>query len=184
MPLRRMVGLCLLISSLNSPVRAVDGNDLAAGATSAATSAWESMQSAAGNVWAAIASVLIAPDPFEYLPERLPDRERRFLALMDAAGYPLVAIETDDGIVGHVSYRFEQRREASAGDLELVGKGLAEHTARYGGPLAAAERRAVRGLIGLADAASFKVAAVRVDVRPWPQVSFSLAARAPAGAAP
>lgn len=183
MPLRRTVGLCLLILSLSVPVQAADGNDLAAGATSMATSAWESMKSAAGSLWAAVASVLVAPDPFEFLPERVPDRERRFLALMDAAGYPLVAIETDDGIVGHVSYRFEQRREPSAADLDLVSKGLAEHTARYGGPLAAAERRALKALLGLADAASFKVAAVRVDVRPWPQVRFSLAARVPAGTA-
>jgi hypothetical protein len=173
----------LLLASGGSAAHAAAGDEgLAAGAAAAAGSAWEAVTSGAGSLWAALAGLFVAPDPFELLPERMAERDQRFLALMDTAGYPVAAIETDDGLVGHAGYRFEQRREPSAGDLDLLRRGLAEHAARYGGPLANAERRALRGLLSLADAPDFRVASVRLDVLPWPQVSFRLAARGPDGA--
>jgi hypothetical protein len=51
--------------------------------------------------------------------------------------------------------------------------------------VAAAERRALRGVLAVNAATGFRVAVVDVDLRPWPKVSFRLAARDPvAGSAP
>jgi hypothetical protein len=104
---------------------------------------------------------------------------------MDAAGYRLAAIDTDEGLFGRVRYRFEQQREASLDDLERVRRVLAGHKARHAGAVAAAERRALRGVLAVNAATGFRVASVDVALRPWPKVRFRLAARDPvAGSAP
>jgi hypothetical protein len=169
---------CALLLISSGDARAADGDAPVADRTAgAAASAWETVRAGAGNLSAAVASLFATPDPFDYLPEQMTERDQRFLALMDAAGYPLAEIEIDGGLVGDVSYRFAQGREPSAADLEVVRRGLAEHAALYGGALAAAERRTLRGLLAVADAPGFRVAAVRVDVLPWPEVRFRLVAR-------
>jgi hypothetical protein len=151
---------------------------------SMADGAWESVRSAAGGAAAAVASLFVAPDPFDYLPDQMPERGRQFLALMDAAGYPLSAIHTGGGWFGHVAYRFQQQRQASPGDLERVRRGLEQHAARYSGATARAERRALRGLLALADAPGFRAETVEVEVLPWPEVRFHLAPRDFAAPAP
>ena len=81
---------------------------------------------------AAATSLFATPDPFEYLPEQMPNRDRRFLALMEAAGYRLAAIDTDEGLFGRVRYHFEQQRALSPGDLKRIRRGLVEHRAILG----------------------------------------------------
>ncbi len=155
----------------------VDARAQEPSAPGVASAAWEAVRSGAGGIAAAVASLFVAPDPFDYLPEQMPARGRQFLALMDAAGYPLASIDTGGGWFGRATYRFEQQRMASPGDLERVRRGLDDHAARYSGATARAERRALRGLLALADAAGFRAAAVEVEVLPWPEVRFHLAAR-------
>ena len=115
----------------------------------------------------------------------MPDRDRRFLALMEAAGYRLAAIDTDEGLFGRVRYHFEQQRALASGDLERIRRGLVEHRARHSGPIASAERRALLALLMVGNAPGFRVASVNINLRPWPKVSFHLAARDPIiGSAP
>ena len=121
----------------------------------------------------------ILPDPVEYLPEQMPNRDRRFLALMEVAGYRLAAIDTDEGLFGRVRYHFEQQRAPSSGDLERIRRGLVEHRAHHSGAIASAQRRALLALLMVGDAPDFQVAAVNIDLRPWPKVSFHLTARDP-----
>jgi hypothetical protein len=59
---------------------------------------------------------------------------------------------------------------------------LAEHRARHSGAVASAKRRALRGLLAVGAATGFRVAAVDVDLRPWPKVSFRLTPRDPIAA--
>ena len=176
--------VCALLLGCSSVTYAAADKDPAGGAGAILGSAWETVTSGAGSVWAALTSLFGAPDPFQFLPEQMTERGRHFLGLMDTAGYRLVSIDTNDGLVGHVSYRFEQQREPSPADLELVRRGLAEHTARFGGPSAAAERRAIRGLLALTDAPDFRIAGVRLEILSWPEVSFHLAAREQGGTTP
>lgn len=149
-----------------------------------ADAAWRAVETGAGSIAATVASLFVTPDPFDFLPEQMPERGRRFLALMDGAGYPLAAIDTGGGWFGHATYRFEQQRDASLGDLERVRRGLADHAARYSGATARAERRALGGLLALSDARGFRAVAVEVEVLPWPEVRFHLAPRDLAAPAP
>jgi hypothetical protein len=75
-----------------------------------AASLWDAAKTGTGDLWTAATSLFATPDPFEYLPEQMPNRDRRFLVLMEAAGYRLAAIDTDEGLFGRVRYRFEQQR--------------------------------------------------------------------------
>src|SRR4051794_41788916 len=75
----------------------------------------------------------------------MPDRDQRFLALMDAAGYRLAAIDTSEGVLGRVRLLFTQQRSPSPEDLDRLRRGLAEHRARHFSPVTEAEWRAPRG---------------------------------------
>ena len=149
-----------------------------------ADSTWEAVKATAAGVAATVTSLFVTPEPFDYLPDQMPERGRRFLALMDAAGYPIQSIDTGGGWFGHVAYRFRQQREASPGDLERVRRGLEEHAARYSGATARAERRALRALLALADAPGFRAETVEIELLPWPEVRFHLAPRDLAAVAP
>ena len=142
-----------------------------------AASAWEAIKSGASGAIATVGGLFAASDPFDYLPEQLPERGRMFLALMEAAGYRLAEIDAGEGLLGEVTYRFKLQRRPSAGDLERVRRGLAEHESRFSGATARAERRVLRGLLAVADAPGFQVSAVRIDLLPWPEVRFHLTAR-------
>jgi hypothetical protein len=180
-PRRIAVALVVVLASATTGPAAL-GDEIADGAAGVAASAWEAAKAATGGLWTAAGSLLASPDPFEYLPEQMPNRDRRFLALMEAAGYRLAAIDTGEGLFGRVRYRFRQQRALSPGDLERIRRGLAEHRARHSGAVASAERRALRGLLAVGAATGFRVAAVDVDLRPWPKVSFRLTPRDPIAA--
>jgi hypothetical protein len=83
-----------------------------------------------------------------------------------------------------VRYRLEQRRALVPGDLERLRRGVTEHRARHPGAMARAERRALRGLLAVGAAPGFRFAAVNIQVRPWPKVSFHLTARDPTAGPP
>jgi hypothetical protein len=178
---RIAVTLVVMLASVTTG-RAALGDEIANEAAGVAASAWEAAKAASGGLWTAAGSLFASPDPSEYLPARMPDRDRRFLALMEAAGYRLATIDTDEGLFGRVRYRFRQQRALSPGDLERLRYGLAEHRARHSGAVAAAERRALRGLLAVGAASGFGVATVDVALRPWPKVSFHLTARDPIAA--
>lgn len=160
------------------PAAAGDGGGVADDAAGAAASAWEAVKAGTSGLWAAATGLvgLGAPEPFDYLPERLPARDQGFLVLMDEAGYRLAAIETGGRLLGSVRYRFVQERVPSLGDLDRVRRGLAEHADRFSGATASAERRALRALLAVADAQGFRVAAVDLKLLPWPEVRFQLTA--------
>ena len=142
-----------------------------------AASAWDRVKAGAGGLWTAASSLFATPDPFEYLPEQMPNRDQRFLALMDASGYRLIAIDTSEGIVGRVRVRFAQQRTPSPDDLDRVRRGLAEHRARRSGPVALAEWRALRGVLAVNTTANYLASAVNLDLLPWPKVSFHVIPR-------
>jgi hypothetical protein len=146
-------------------------------AAGAAGSLWDAARTGTEGLWTAAGSLFAALDPLEYLPEQMPDRDRRFLALMQAAGYRLAAIDTDEGLFGRVRYRFEQQRTPSPDDLERVRLGLVEYRARHSGSVALTERRALIGLLAVSAAPSFRVDVLKLDVRPWPTVSFHVIPR-------
>jgi hypothetical protein len=147
------------------------------GAADLAGSVWQSISSAANDLVAAVAGLFVDRDPYDYLPEQLSERDRMFLALMEAAGYGLAEIDIGEGVLGEVTYRFNMQRAPSAGDLERVRRGLAAHEERTSGATARAQRRALSGLLAVADAPQFQVSAVRIDLLPWPAVRFHLTAR-------
>jgi hypothetical protein len=170
-PLRIAAAAAVLLSW--SPVARAQES----GAADLAGSAWQSISSVAHDLIATVVGLFVDPDPFDYLPEQLSERGRMFLALMEAAGYRLAEIDAGEGLLGDVTYRFKLQRAPSAGDLERVRRGLAEHESRFSGATARAERRALRGLLAVADAPGFQVSAVRMDLLPWPEVRFHLTAR-------
>jgi hypothetical protein len=158
--------------------RAAPGGDaIGDSATDIAASAWDRVKTGAGGLWTAASSLFATPDPFEYLPEQMPNRDQRFLALMDASGYRLIAIDTSEGIVGRVRVRFAQQRTPSPDDLDRVRRGLAEHRARRSGPVALAEWRALRGVLAVNTTANYRASAVNLDLLPWPKVSFHVIPR-------
>lgn len=142
-----------------------------------ATSIWEATRRGAEGLWTVSTSLFAALDPFEYLPEQMPNRDRRFAAVMEAAGYRLTAIDTQEGLLGRVRYHFTQQRAPVPDDLERLRRGLSEHRAHHGGAVAVAERRVLRALLMVGTAPEFRVAAVNIDVLPWPKVSFHLMRR-------
>ena len=160
---------------LASPVGAAD-TDAVASASSAANSAWNGTLSAIAGSWAALTGRLGAPDPFDYLPEQLSPQGQSFLGLMDTAGYRLAGIDTSGNVLAHVDYRFVQERTPSADDLDRVRRGLALHRARYGGAMAAVQRRVLQGVLAVADTPGFRVTAVDIEVLPWPSAVFHLTA--------
>ena len=183
-PRRVAVALVVMLTSATAG-QAAPGDGVADGAAGIAASLWDSAKTGTGGLWTAATSLFATPDPFEYLPEQMPNRDRRFLALMEAAGYRLAAIDTDEGLFGRVRYHFEQQRALSSGDLERIRRGLVEHRAHHSGPIASAERRALLALLTVGDAPGFRVATVNISLRPWPKVSFHLTARDPIiGSAP
>ena len=109
----------------------------------------------------------------------MPNRDRRFVALMDAAGYRLAAIDTSEGLFGRVRYQFQQQRASSPDDLERIRRGFVEHRAHHSGPIASAERRALRGLLAVNAMTGYQVASVNIELLPWPKVSFHLTAQDP-----
>ena len=160
---------------LASPVGAAD-TDAVASASSAANSAWNGTLSAIAGSWAALTGRLGAPDPFDYLPEQLSPQGQSFLGLMDTAGYRLAGIDTSGNVLAHVDYRFVQERTPSADDLDRVRRGLALHRARYGGAMAAVQRRVLQGVLAVADTPGFRVTAVDIEVLPWASAVFHLTA--------
>jgi hypothetical protein len=178
---RIAVAMVVLLASTTTGPAAL-GDEIADHAAAVAGSAWEAAQAATGGLWTAAGSLFALPDPSEYLPARMPNRDRRFLALMEAAGYRLAAIDTGEGLFGRVRYRFRKQRELSPGDFEHLRYGLAEHRAHHSGAAASAERRALRGLLAVGAATDFQVDVVNLDLRPWPKVSFYLTARDPIAA--
>ena len=157
---------------LASPVGAAD-TDAVASASSAANSAWNGTLSAIAGGWAALTGQLGAPDPFDYLPEQLSPQGQSFLGLMDTAGYRLAGIDTSGNVLAHVDYRFVQERTPSADDLDRVRRGLALHRARYGGAMAAVQRRVLQGVLAVADTPGFRVTAVDIEVLPWAECRLS-----------
>ena len=80
------VALAVLLASVTAG-HAAARDDIADGAAGIVASAWDSVRAGTGGLWTAAGSLLATPDPFEYLPGQMPDRDRRFLPLMEAAGY-------------------------------------------------------------------------------------------------
>jgi len=171
-PRRLAVALAVLLT-MTTAGNAAQHED----AAGAAGSLWDAARTGTEGLWTAAGSLFAALDPLEYLPEQMPDRDRRFLALMQAAGYRLAAIDTDEGLFGRVRYRFEQQRTPSPDDLERVRLGLVEHRARHSGSVALTERRALIGLLAVSARPSFRVDSLKLDVRPWPKVSFHVIPR-------
>src|SRR3954467_6537591 len=97
---RVVVALVVLLTSGAVGHAASRGEPAADDAAGLAASAWDAVKTGAGGLWIAAGGLFGTPDPFEYLPEQMPDRDQRFLALMDAAGYRLAAIDTSAGRAG------------------------------------------------------------------------------------
>jgi hypothetical protein len=107
----------------------------------------------------------------------MPDRDQRFLALMDAAGYRLSAIDTAEGVLGRVRVHFVQQATPSPEDVDRVRRGLAEHRTRRAGSVALAEWRALRGALAVNATSGYRASAVNLDLLPWPKVSFHVVPR-------
>src|SRR4051812_49731828 len=142
---RVAVALAVLLTSGAVGHAAPRSEPAADDAAGLAASAWDAVKTGAGGLWIAAGSLFGTPDPFEYLPEQMPNRDQRFLARMDAAGYRLAAIDTSEGVLGQVRIRFAQQRAPSPEDLDRLRRDLAEHRARHFSPVAEAEWRAPRG---------------------------------------
>lgn len=182
---RVAVALVVLLTSGAVGHAAPRSEPAADDAAGLAASAWDAVKTGAGGLWIAAGSLFGTPDPFEYLPEQMPDRDQRFLALMDAAGYRLAAIDTSEGVLGQVRIRFAQQRAPSPEDLDRLRRGLAEHRARHFSPVAEAEWRALRGAVAVNATAGYRASAVTMDLLPWPKVSFRVIPRDPSlGSAP
>src|SRR4051812_13253842 len=184
---RVVVALVVLLTSGAVGHAAPRGEPAAddAAAAGIAASAWDAVKTGAGGLWIAAGSLFGTPDPFEYLPEQMPNRDQRFLARMDAAGYRLAAIDTSEGVLGQVRIRFAQQGAPSPEDLDRLRRGLAEHRARHFSPVAEAEWRAPRGAVAVNATAGYRASAVTMDLLPWPKVSFRVIPRDPnLGSAP
>src|SRR4051812_49058858 len=112
---RVVVALVVLLTSGAVGHAASRSERAADDAAGLAASAWDAVKTGAGGLWIAAGSLFGTPNPFEYLPEQMPDRDQRFLALMDAAGYRLAAIDTSEGVLGRVRIRFAQQRAVARG---------------------------------------------------------------------
>ena len=157
---------------------APSGEAVADDAAEVATTVWDRVKTGAGGLWTAAGSLFTTLDPLEYLPERMPGRDQRFLALMDAAGYRLAAIDTTEGVLGRVRVHFGQEDAApSPDDVDRVRRGLAEHRTRRAGSVALAEWRALRGALAVNATSGYRASAVNLDLLPWPKVSFHVVPR-------
>jgi hypothetical protein len=174
-----VVAVVVLLTSATSGHAASSAGSGADDAAGIAGTVWEAAKAGTGGLWTATTSLFRTPDPFEYLPEQMPNRDRRFVALMDAAGYRLAAIDTSEGLFGRVRYQFQQQRASSPDDLERIRRGFVEHGAHHSGPIASAERRALRGLLAVNAMTGYQVAFVNIELLPWPKVSFHLTAQDP-----
>ena len=176
--------LVILLASSVVGHAAPSAEAVADDAAGVATTVWDRVKTGAGGLWTTASSLFTTLDPYEYLPEQMPNRDQRFLALMDAAGYRLAAIDTADGVLGRVRIHFVQQGAPSPDDLDRVRRGLAEHRARHAGSVALAEWRALRGVLAVNATSGYRASAVNVDLLPWPNVSFHVVPRDPGAGSP
>jgi hypothetical protein len=169
--------LVILLASGAVSHAAPSGEAVANDAAEVASSMWHRVKTGAGGLWTAAGSLFATLDPLEYLPEQMPDRDQRFLALMDAAGYRLSAIDTAEGVLGRVRVHFVQQATPSPEDVDRVRRGLAEHRTRRAGSVALAEWRALRGVLAVNATSGYRASAVNLDLLPWPKVSFHVVPR-------
>src|SRR4051794_19561595 len=170
--------LVILLASGAVGHAAPSGEAVADDAADVASSMWHRVKTMTGGLWTATGSLFATLDPYEYLPEQMPNRDQRFLALMDAAGYRLAAIDTAGGVLGRVRVHFVQEDAApSPDDVGRVRRGLAEHRTRRAGSVALAEWRALRGVLAVNATSGYRASAVHLDLLPWPKVSFHVVPR-------
>jgi hypothetical protein len=175
---RRTAAVLVILLASGTVGHAAPGREAVADdAADVASSMWHQVKTGAGGLWTAAGSLFATLDPLEYLPEQMPDRDQRFLALMDAAGYRLSAIDTAEGVLGRVRVRFVQQATPSPEDVDRVRRGLAEHRTRRAGSVALAEWRALRGVLAVNATSGYRASAVNLDLLPWPKVSFHVVPR-------
>ena len=134
------------------------------------------MAEMAGSAWNRAATNVLPEAPFDWLPEHMGDRDRDFLAAMQAAGYQLAAGETGGGLLPTVHYRFVLEREPTPVDIERTRTLLEEHRARHWGVKAMGQRAVLRSLIDASGSSAMRVAAVEIGLRPMPWIRYELSA--------
>ncbi|BBK30697.1 hypothetical protein EDC65_1865 [Stella humosa] len=154
------------------PPAATADEGVIAGSWRALGEGWSGLKDGAAAVWDTAASAFLPALPGEYLPERQPEQTKAFLTLMDLAGYRLAKIETGGMVLSRVRYEFVQERRLTPEDAERVRRAIARHEAEQSGLAASYHRWVVRSLLDAALSADFRVADVRVKMRPFPSLDF------------
>jgi len=172
-----VLALVLAASALTAPTaraqEAKPWTDTALEWTSDAVSA---VVGIAGSALSRAATYVLPEAPFDWLPEQMSERERDFVAAMQALGYRLAGAETGGGLLPSVQYRFVLEREPTPADVERARASLEQHRARYWGINATGQRSVLRSLIDASGSTAMRVAAVEIGLRPFPWIRYELSA--------
>jgi hypothetical protein len=140
-------------------------------------SAARAVGSAIDSAWTSVGSLFGSSDPYDYLPSRISDDDRRFFAVLDALGLQLSEIKVGGGTLSHSKYRFVAARDPSDVDIQRAERMLEAYRVEAGGLRAAAKQRIVRSILDVAGDKGFILTAVVIDLWPWPSVNYEITAR-------
>jgi hypothetical protein len=177
----RLAVCCAGIAGCPAPVRAADPppaeTPWLARSMSVAGDALTSLGAGAVSVWNGAGRLVTPAQPLESMPELLSDDDRRFFAVLNEIGLRLSEIKVGGTLVASSSYRLVAAREPSAGDLERGERLLDEYRAKASGVRAGAKERIAKAVVDLAGDTGFVLAAVVVELSPWPSASYEMHAR-------
>lgn len=159
-----------------SPAAAAPGASWIDGTLSWMSGTWHTIGEVAGAAWSRAATYVLPEAPLDWLPDRMSERDRAFLAAMQAAGYRLATAETGGGLLPTVQYRFVLDREPTPPDIERTRRMLEDHGDRFWGLSAMSQRRILRSLIEASGSSMMRVSAVEIGLRPVPWIRYELAA--------
>ena len=173
-------------AGLAAPARAAGDTPAAPGPSepswleqSAATigGAMKSLGDGTASLWSAVTGVATPSEPFQSLPAMLSDDDRKFFAVLDAAGLQLSEIKVGGSMLSPTTYRLVAAREPSTADLQRAEQMLSDYRASDSGLRAAAKQRIARAVLDLANGKGFLLSAMTIELSPWPTASYELQAR-------
>ncbi|MEI8395671.1 MAG: hypothetical protein WCF85_13095 [Rhodospirillaceae bacterium] len=97
-----------------------------------------------------------------------------FWSLVGDAGYKLLEISTDVGVVPDLGFHFKHQRELSEGDINWLERILSHHAEKHTDPLSFIQRTIIYTLLNINNGGDYFVRELKVKLLPLPTVRFSL----------
>lgn len=171
------LGLVALLAVSPASAQQQNPNDLISDRPSTLGTAWELTKTGLGWVGSGVASVVhfvLPPSPHRLATSSKDDDGSELFRLLGLAGYKLKEIDSDVGIIPHISFKFMIVRELSEADLDYLHEQI-ELFALYDTRLLADLQRAIiRTVVAINSAGGMQVSDLKLTVLPLPKANFSV----------